>query len=110
MKTNNHKKFYNSIKKYGWSNLGFKIIEFVDDKNNLLNREQFWLDKIFKDKKFKENTLNILQNCNSWLNNKHSNETKKLISNKMKGKIHSDEHKFKISNGLLNKKNQLKLN
>ena len=72
------KKFYNSIKKYGWSNFGFQIIEFVDDKNNLLNREQFWLDKIFKDKKFKENTLNILQNCNSWLNNKHSNETKKI--------------------------------
>ena len=32
---------------------------------------------MINDKKFKENTLNILQNCNSWLNNKHSNETKK---------------------------------
>jgi len=73
LKTNNHK-FYNSIKKYGWSNFGFKIIEFVDNKNNLLNREQFWLDKIFNDKKLKENTLNILQNSNSWLKNKHSNE------------------------------------
>jgi hypothetical protein len=33
----------------------------------------------------------------------------KLISKKMKGKILSDEHKLKISNGLLNKQKSIEI-
>jgi group I intron endonuclease len=33
---------YNSLKKYGWNNHFFEIIEIVDNDDNLMERETFW--------------------------------------------------------------------
>jgi group I intron endonuclease len=46
-KNNKHPKFYSCVKKYSWSNFGFKFIKSIDNNEVLLNREQFWLDILF---------------------------------------------------------------
>jgi len=101
---NNHPKFYNCVKKYGWSNFGFLILELIEDKSLLIEKENILLNKIFNNPSFIDNSLNILKFGNSWLNNKHSDKTKKLISDKMKGKKLSEQHKLNISKSLTNKK------
>lgn len=108
---NNHPKFYNCVKKYGWSKFGFRIVELVDNKSLLIEKENILLNKIFNNPSLIDNTLNILKSGNSWLNNKHSDKTKKLISDKMKGKKLSEQHKLKISKSLTSKKlsNETKL-
>ncbi len=37
-------KLLNAWNKYGESKFVFNVIEYVDDKNKLINREQYWLD------------------------------------------------------------------
>lgn len=108
---NNHPKFYNCVKKYGWSKFGFQIVELIDDKSLLIEKENIILNHIFNNPSLMDNTLNILKFGNSWLNNKHSDKTKKLISDKMKGKKLSSLHKLKISKSLTDKKlsNETKL-
>lgn len=109
----------NSWNKYGEDNFSFNIIELVDDKNLLLEREQFYMDK------FKTYDINIGYNiakiAGSTLGVKLSEETKqkmsiskkgikrsesvrqilsdasKGIKNSFYGKIHSTESKQKIS-------------
>jgi hypothetical protein len=70
----------------------------------LIEKENILLNKIFNNPSFIDNSLNILKFGNSWLNNKHSDKTKKLISDKMKGKKLSEQHKLNISKSLTNKK------
>ncbi len=61
--SNNIKK---AIKKHGRKNCEFKILEFVDNSNELSNREQYWIDKYGLD-----NLLNIY--------NSHPNKVPILI-------------------------------
>lgn len=56
---NNHPKFYNCVKKYGWSKFGFQIVELVDDKSLLIEKENIILNKIFNNPSLMDNTLNI---------------------------------------------------
>jgi len=109
--TNTHPKFYNCVKKYGWSKFGFKVVELIEDKSLLIEKENILLNKLFNNPSLMYNTLNILKFGNNWLNNKHSDKTKKLISDKLKGTKKSELHKLKISKGLTNKKksNETKL-
>jgi group I intron endonuclease len=102
--TNKHPKFYNYIKKYGWSKLGFKIIELVDDKSTVIEREQYWLNKLFNSEEYKKNTFNLLKNANNWLGYKHNIESKIFMSKKKKGIKLSEEHKKNISLGKLGDK------
>jgi len=75
-----------AIFKYGWDNFTFDIIEYCD-KDILIEREQFYLDTL---EPFKENNgYNILRNCtsNGWRGHQHTDETKKIMSEKKKGYI-----------------------
>ncbi len=92
---NNHKNkiLQNAFNKYGKENFQFEIIEYLDDKEKLIEREQNWID-FFKPeyniRKIAENNLGI----------KFSKESKQKlrISHKgFKGKKHSEETKLKIS-------------
>jgi group I intron endonuclease len=102
-----HQKFYNTVKKYSWSNFGFQIIELINNKNNnlLLFKEQFWLNVIFDCPCYgKNNILNLLKNANNWSGYKHSEESKmKMRLKKINIKL-TDEHKTKISLGKISDK------
>jgi group I intron endonuclease len=58
--------------KYGDVNYLFEIIELVNDKNDLIKREQYFIDILSPE-------INILQYSHSSLNFKHSKETIKKI-------------------------------
>jgi len=59
----------NHVNKYGIKDLDFIILEIVMFKSDLINREQFYIDK-FKPK------LNIMKKAGSVLGYKHTDETK----------------------------------
>jgi len=48
LRKNKHENQYlqNAFNKYGENNFIFNIIEIVNDKNDLLNKEQYWIDKL----------------------------------------------------------------
>jgi group I intron endonuclease len=84
----------NSIK-YGHNNFSIVIIEILGPKDsivkvNLLKREQYYID-LYKP------VLNINIKAGSTLGFKHTDETKKLISEFRKGKILSQESKQRLS-------------
>ena len=75
-----------AIFKYGWDNFSFEIIEYCD-RELLIEREQFYLDLL---QPFKENNgYNLLRNCtvNGWIGHHHTDETKKIMSEKKKDYI-----------------------
>lgn len=75
-----------AIFKYGWDNFLFEIIEYCD-RDILIEREQFYLDTL---QPFKENNgYNLLRNCieNGWRDHKHTDESKKIMSEKKLGYI-----------------------
>ena len=89
---------YNSLKKYGWEQHTFKIIEECP-ADKLLERETYWKE-YYK-------VLEIPSLC-CRIDGKggHMNEeTKAKIGLKHKGKVVSDEVKDKISNALKGRKN-----
>lgn len=65
--------------KYGEENFTFRIIELVEDKTKLLEREQFYLDTM-------KPVYNILKIAGSNLGIKRSKETLKRMSAARKGK------------------------
>lgn len=67
--------------KYGKSKFSFIVIEYVSDVNNLIEREQFWMDKLESVK----NGYNISPNAGSQLGFRHTSESKKKISKSKKG-------------------------
>jgi hypothetical protein len=78
--TNPH--LLNAIAKYGLAAFVFSILEFCS-KKALLEREQFYLDKLFSLPE--EKRYNILPQAVSSLGYKHKDETKAKISESMKG-------------------------
>ncbi len=76
----------------------FKLLEKVNKKEDLLKREQYWLDK-YKSHNGKFG-YNICKVAGSSLGCKASKKTKKLLSKAKKGKKFTDEHKTKISKAL----------
>lgn len=86
------------IIKYGIDDLQFGIIEFCD-KDKLIEREQYWIDKI-------QSEFNIAKVAGSpMLGRKHTEETKLKMSLASKGKPKSEEHirHFMENNGMLGK-------
>ena len=87
-------KIYNSIKKYGWDNHTFEIIEsfdMVDDIFEKLNRSEIkWIEKF--------DSLKNGLNCDiGGKNAPCSDETKKKISDSKIGSIVSEETRIKLS-------------
>ena len=103
----NQIKIYNSLKKYGYDNHTFEILEkfnFLDHKK-LNEREQYYMD-FYRKKGFI--LLNIKEAGNNGL---HSNETKIKIglsnSKKLKGRKLSESHINNIKKSLINNKRRL---
>lgn len=95
-KGNHHSnKLQNSFNKYGEDSFDFIILEEVSDVNLLIEREQFWLDKIKP-----EYNMTLVAGLNSHLGLKRSDETKKKISDALKGRKLSQEHIEAMRKGL----------
>jgi group I intron endonuclease len=80
-------KLQNSWNKYGGDSFEFKILEYVEDINILIETEQKWLD-------YEKPELNmvLIAGLNSHIGMKRSDETKKKISESLTGRKLSDEH------------------
>jgi len=96
-----NKKLQRFVNKYGIDKLNFEIVECCE-KNDLITREQYYIDLFDCVKK----GFNILKTAGSWLNHKHKkssikkqSESKKgITSTGMLGKKHTDNTKKLISN------------
>lgn len=82
----------NSYNKYGEEAFIFRVLEYIEDKNFLIDIEDIWI------KKYKSLGVlyNIREKASSNLGLKHSDETKKKIS--LAKRNMSDETKKKMSN------------
>jgi len=98
LRNNKHKngRLQHSWNKHGEASFEFSILEYVEDKNNLIEREQFWMD--FYDV-VGDNGYNISPKAGSSLGVKHTAETRKRMSESRIGKKLSIEHCKKISEG-----------
>ncbi|RUO96033.1 hypothetical protein BC936DRAFT_142731, partial [Jimgerdemannia flammicorona] len=93
--SNAHLQF--AIAKYGLIAFTFSVIELVA-KDQLLAREQFWLDWLFSLPA--ERRYNYLPTAGSLLGYKHSDETRAKMSGEnhpMYGKTHTEESRAKTS-------------
>ena len=84
-------KIYNSFLKYGVDSHIFEILELCDTKD-LNNRERHYQDLYDS----VANGLNLLYVKSEHFNGGHSEESKKKISDSLKGRTFTDEHKYKI--------------
>lgn len=82
--------------KYGSDSFNFEILEILDDKQKLIEREQYYIDSYDFD-----NLYNILAKAGSNLGYKFTQEQKKTLSLSMTGRKCSLETKKKI--GIANK-------
>lgn len=89
LKNKRHSNFYlqASYDKYGDENFEFIILELVEDQTKLTLREQFYIN--FYRSSDRSQGFNLV--CNAF-RIKHSEETKKRISLKNKGRKRSKEH------------------
>jgi group I intron endonuclease len=87
-------KIYNSFLKYGVDAHIFEILELCDTED-LNNRERHYQDLYDS----VANGLNLLYVKSEHFNGGHSEESKKKISDSLKGKTFTDEHKYKIGLG-----------
>lgn len=102
LKNNKHhsRKLQNSFNKYGIDNFCFDIIEYIEDKTKLIEREQYYLDLLnpyYNICKFAGSTLGLKKSKESIEKSKIG--YLKLISEKgapNKGIPKSEEHKQKI--------------
>lgn len=101
----NNKAFYNAIRKYGWDNLEWGIIDTSDNEEELLEKEIYWI-KYYSTYVNFENTMgyNMTLGGDGTSGYKFTKEQKEYLSfinsgenNSFYGKIHSDESKKQMS-------------
>jgi len=81
--------FQKAYNKYGEENFLFEVLEIVENKNKLLEREQFYLDSLTP---WRRNIgYNIAKIAGSQLGFKHSEKTKLLLSKIQTGKSYADK-------------------
>jgi group I intron endonuclease len=103
----NQIKIYNSIKKYGYSNHFFEVVETIYEYNKelLTQREQYYIDY------YKNLGYDLLNIRNAGNSGKHSEETKLKIGNsnklKLTGRKLSQQHVDNIKKSLLGNKYRL---
>jgi group I intron endonuclease len=92
--------FHCAIRRYGIEMFSWKIIDKVNSKEELNNKEQYWI------KKYKSNIKEFGYNLTSGgkQNGKYNDEVKQKISIKLTGKKASEEAKLNISKGLKGRK------
>jgi group I intron endonuclease len=90
------KHLQNAHRKYGESAFDWEIVEFVEDKNSLLAREQFWID-------FFQPVYNKRAIANSCLGVKRSEESRLRMSLAQLGRKQSPETRAKRSAALAGK-------
>lgn len=97
LKNNKHKNIHlqNSYNKYGKEYFIMVMIEKIDDKKDLISREQYWIDTLNACNK--EIAYNICSKAENKLGHKHSEETKKKMSKSMTGIKRTDEGKHNMS-------------
>ena len=76
--------------KYGETHFDWEIIEYVEDRSKLIEREQFWIN-------FFAPAYNGRPVANSPLGTKHSAKTRAKMSAAAKKRVFSEEHKQNIS-------------
>lgn len=86
-----------SLLKYGHDNFSVLIIEYVDMKN-ITSRETYYITHHLP-------YYNVLKQGYSSLGYKHTEDTKKMLSELAKNRIHSDETKALISKALTGENN-----
>lgn len=91
-----------SWNRYGENNFCFKVLEIVPDKNDLLKREQWWINVL--DVCNDRHGYNICPTAGNMLKMKHSEETRHKISKANKGQKRSEETRLNISEALKGKK------
>jgi len=97
LRNNKHKNTYlqNSYNKYGSQNFIVVLLEKVESKDDLIKREQHWIDTL--DACNKDIAYNICPTAESKLGLHHSEETKSKMSKSMKGIKRTDEGKKNMS-------------
>jgi len=91
--------------KYGKDNFQFEILELVEDKTKLVEREQYWIN--FYDAANPAKGYNVLANANESRTSPHSEETRKKIGDGNRGKFVSLETRKKQSEALLGPKHPM---
>ena len=92
-------KLQNSYNKHGKDCFIFEIIEEVINIELLIESEQKWIDKVNP-----EYNMTLIAGLNSHLGMKRSDETKKKISEALKGKKLSQDHKERIKKTMTGRK------
>lgn len=104
-----------AFNKHGIDNFLFELLEACP-KELLIEREQYWIDKLCTVKngynirmkadsnlgiKFSQQSIKRMSLSHKGQSRKHSEETKKKLSNLKKGMVFTKEHKEKISQRLI---------
>lgn len=84
-----------AIKKYGLDSFTFETLERVDNLENLLAREQYYIDTLAVCDR--EIGYNVNKTAGSRLGMRHTEESRKKMSIALTGKRHTEESRCKMS-------------
>lgn len=96
LKNKSHKniRLQNAFNKYGMEDFVFSVIEYVENKTDLISREQFWMDKL---NAASRDNYNLSPTARSCLGCKHTPESRaKLSAAKMGHKQNTPEVRTKL--------------
>lgn len=101
-KTHENSHLQRAWNKYGGSCFAFDILEYLNDPDELVKAEQFWLD-IYRQEDIEFYNMGKCA-YNARRGRCHSEETKRKMSEAQKGHVVSDETKRKLSNAAKDRK------
>ncbi len=86
----------NAWNKYGPEEFICEVLEIVEDKRNLIEREQWYFDQYIESGLWNTMIYNHCKNAGSCLGTRDSDETKLKKSLANKGRVFTEEHKFNL--------------
>lgn len=89
-KCHHSQRLQRAFDKYGPDAFDWEIVQFVNDRTKLIDREQFWIN-------FFAPAYNMRPTANSPLGTTHSAETRAKMSAAHKGKVLSETHRASLS-------------